>query len=181
MAAKTTGGSDQDSGAAPAAFPPDPHSPQSTIDTVAREITAAGGAATALRVDVRDAASVAALVAATVAAYGRLDVVVYNAGAVWWAAVEDTPVRRFQLLQDVNANGLYATVQAALPHLKRHGRGRVVVVSPPIYSRFFRGKTAYAMVRFLPASGHPAVPHSCVRFAPAANETCAAPSRVRWP
>jgi NAD(P)-dependent dehydrogenase (short-subunit alcohol dehydrogenase family) len=36
-------------------------------------------------------------------------------------------------------------VQAALPHLKKHGSGRIIVVSPPIYSRFFRGKTGYAM------------------------------------
>jgi len=47
-------------------------------------------------------------------------------------------------MQRVNADGLYATVQSALPHLKRRN-GRIVVVSPPIYSRFFRGKTAYAM------------------------------------
>lgn len=59
----------------------------------------------------------------------------------------DTPLKRFQLMQRVNPEGLYAVVQAALPHLRAApgGRGRVVVVSPPIYSRFFRGKTAYAM------------------------------------
>lgn len=155
VAGKTTGGGDDDGddGA------PDPNSPRSTIDTVAREIAAAGGAATAVRVDVRDPASVAALVATAAAAYGdddgRLDAVVYNAGAVWWAAVEDTPLSRFRLLQDVNVHGLYATVQAALPHLRRRGRGRVVVVSPPIYSRFFRGKTAYAMVRNPPPAPPP--------------------------
>jgi len=48
-------------------------------------------------------------------------------------------------MQRVNTEGLYATVQAALPHLKQDKRGRIIVVSPPIYSRFFRGKTAYAM------------------------------------
>jgi NAD(P)-dependent dehydrogenase (short-subunit alcohol dehydrogenase family) len=49
-------------------------------------------------------------------------------------------------MQQVNAEGLYGTVQAALPHFKNNGwKGRIIVVSPPIYSRFFRGKTAYAM------------------------------------
>lgn len=48
-------------------------------------------------------------------------------------------------MQQVNPEGLYAAVQATLPHLTASGNGRVVVVSPPIYSRFFRGKTAYAM------------------------------------
>lgn len=82
---------------------------------------------------------------------------VYNSGAIWWASVEDTPVKRFQLMQRVNPEGLYGAVFAALPHLKKSsssssspsggvgGGGRIVVVSPPIYSRFFRGKTAYAM------------------------------------
>jgi NAD(P)-dependent dehydrogenase (short-subunit alcohol dehydrogenase family) len=54
-------------------------------------------------------------------------------------------MKRFQLMQRVNVEGLYGTVQAALPHLKREKKGRIVIVSPPIYSRFFRGKTAYAM------------------------------------
>lgn len=78
--------------------------------------------------------------------YGHLDVLIYNSGAIWWASVENTPMKRFQLMQRVNPEGLYGTVQAALPHFERNGwRGRVIVVSPPIYSRFFRGKTAYAI------------------------------------
>lgn len=127
-------------------FPPDPNSPQSTISTVAREITEAGGDALAIQVDTRDFESIKSLLDETVRVYGRLDVLVYNSGAIWWAPVEKTPMKRFQLMQRVNVEGLYGAVQAALPHFARNGwRGRVVVVSPPIYSRFFRGKTAYAM------------------------------------
>ena len=55
-------------------------------------------------------------------------------------------MKRFQLMQRVNPEGLYGTVQACLPHFKQTGwKARIIVVSPPIYSRFFRGKTAYAM------------------------------------
>jgi NAD(P)-dependent dehydrogenase (short-subunit alcohol dehydrogenase family) len=73
-------------------------------------------------------------------------VLVYNPGAIWWASVQDSPMKRFQLMQRVNPEGLYGAVQASLPHLKKStAGGRIVVVSPPIYSRFFRGKTAYAM------------------------------------
>jgi NAD(P)-dependent dehydrogenase (short-subunit alcohol dehydrogenase family) len=119
---------------------------------VAREITVAGGEALAIRVDVRDADDVARLVRQTLDRYGRIDVVVYNSGAIWWAGVAQTPVKRFRLMQQVNPEGLYATVQAVLPHLYRNGEGggagRIVVVSPPIYSRFVRGKTAYAMGKF---------------------------------
>lgn len=127
-------------------FPPDPNSPQSTISTVAREILEAGGESTAIVVDTRDVQSVNGLVSKTVALYGHIDVLVYNSGAIWWASVEKTPMKRFQLMQRVNPEGLYATIQACLPVFEKQAwKGRVIVVSPPIYSRFFRGKTAYAM------------------------------------
>ncbi|KAI1822943.1 hypothetical protein F4861DRAFT_531900 [Xylaria intraflava] len=124
-------------------FPPDPNSPDSTISTVEREIREAGGDVTAIPLDVRDPESIKRCVNRTIEIYGRLDVLVYNSGAIWWASVEDTPLKRFRLMQRVNPEGLYGTLQEALPHLKNHGR--IIVVSPPIYSRFFRGKTAYAM------------------------------------
>jgi NAD(P)-dependent dehydrogenase (short-subunit alcohol dehydrogenase family) len=127
-------------------FPPNPNSPQSTISTVEREIREAGGTATAIPVDTRDSENVKRMVDETVKIYGRLDVLIYNSGAIWWASVENTPFKRFQLMQRVNVEGLYATVQASLPHFKNNGwKGRIIVVSPPIYSRFFRGKTGYAM------------------------------------
>jgi NAD(P)-dependent dehydrogenase (short-subunit alcohol dehydrogenase family) len=78
--------------------------------------------------------------------YGRIDVLIYNSGAIWWASVANTPMKRFQLMQQVNVEGLYGTIQAALPVFeKQNWQARIIVVSPPIYSRFFRGKTAYSM------------------------------------
>ncbi|RAQ69943.1 hypothetical protein AFCA_001219 [Aspergillus flavus] len=127
-------------------FPPDPNSNKSTIATVEREIKEAGGKAFAIQVDVRDVSQVENMVKETVRLAGRLDVLVYNSGAIWWSSVANTPTKRFQLMQRVNPEGLYATVQAALPEFERNAwKGRIIVVSPPIYSRFFRGKTAYAM------------------------------------
>jgi NAD(P)-dependent dehydrogenase (short-subunit alcohol dehydrogenase family) len=88
------------------------------------------------------------MVAETIEKYRRLDVLIYNSGAIWWASVAKTPMKRFQLMQHVNVEGLYGVIQACLPHFEQSGgnwKGRIIVVSPPIYSRFFRGKTAYAM------------------------------------
>ncbi|KAF9238438.1 hypothetical protein DTO006G1_9209 [Penicillium roqueforti] len=127
-------------------FPPDPNSSQSTINTVEREIHEAGGHAATVAVDVRDAAQIQHAVDETVRVFGKLDVLVYNSGAIWWSSVEKTPLKRFKLMQQVNPEGLYASVQAALPFFEKGGwKGRIIVVSPPIYSRFFSGKTAYAM------------------------------------
>ncbi|KAI5380585.1 hypothetical protein J4E82_000542 [Alternaria postmessia] len=129
-------------------FPPDPNSSASTISTVCREIHESGGEATAITVDTRDFTSIQRMVAKTIEKYRRLDVLVYNSGAIWWASVAKTPMKRFQLMQRVNVEGLYGVIQACLPQFEQIGgnwKGRIIVVSPPIYSRFFRGKTAYAM------------------------------------
>ncbi|KAF2666000.1 short chain dehydrogenase [Microthyrium microscopicum] len=127
-------------------WPPNPNSQQSTISTVVREIEELGGRAAAIQVDTRDFTSVTNMVNQTVSLFGRIDVLVYNSGAIWWASVANTPMKRFQLMQRVNPEGLYGTIHAALPVFERQGwQARIIVVSPPIYSRFFRGKTAYAM------------------------------------
>lgn len=141
LAAKTTSDASKTT-----PFPPDPNSSKSTISTVEREIRESGNRAATVAVDVRDAAQVQHAVDETVRVFGKLDVLVYNSGAIWWSSVENTPLKRFKLMQQINPEGLYATVQATLPQFEKNGwKGRIVVVSPPIYSRFFRGKTAYAM------------------------------------
>ena len=55
--------------------------------------------------------------------FGRLDVLVYNSGAIYWASVAETSVKRFKLLQGVNPEGLYVTVKACLPWLMGAGMG----------------------------------------------------------
>lgn len=113
-----------------------------------REIKDAGYRAIEVEVDTRDFESIQVMVKKTVQTLGRLDAVVYNSGAVWWASVAQTPQKRFQLMQRVNVEGLYGTIQASLPYFDKQepcSTGRFVVVSPPIYSRFFRGKTAYSI------------------------------------
>lgn len=134
-------------------FPPDPNSKASTISTVAREISESGGIAHAIQVDVRFSDSIQSCIDESVRRLGRLDVLVYNAGAIWWSSIENTPLERFKLMQHINPEGLYAAIKATVPYFEKNvngpgeqkGKGRIIVVSPPIYSRFFRGKTAYAM------------------------------------
>jgi NAD(P)-dependent dehydrogenase (short-subunit alcohol dehydrogenase family) len=129
-------------------FPPDPNSPSSTIDTVVREITQAGGTAHPHPVDVRSPASIKSLIQNTLSKHSHIDAVIYNPGSIFWASVEETSLKRYQLMHEVNTQGLYCVVQEILPHFYGQGHGTLVVVSPPIYSRFPRGKTAYAMTKF---------------------------------
>jgi NAD(P)-dependent dehydrogenase (short-subunit alcohol dehydrogenase family) len=72
---------------------------------VEREIHEAGGVATAIPVDVRYPESVSNMVDEAVKRFGRLDVLIYNSGAIWWSSVERTPTPRFQLMQRVNPEG----------------------------------------------------------------------------
>src|SRR5690606_40450588 len=90
--------------------------PPGTIHTVAAEVEAAGGRALALKCDIRDEDAVRAAVATTVEAFGGIDVLVNNASAIWLRGTLDTPMKRFDLMQQVNARGSFLCAQACLPH-----------------------------------------------------------------
>ncbi|EAU34214.1 conserved hypothetical protein [Aspergillus terreus NIH2624] len=154
VAAKTTSNAEDT-----VPFPPDPNSSKSTINTVAREITDAGGTAFCVQVDVRDVAQVENMVSETVRLAGRLDVLVYNSGAIWWSSVANTPTKRFQLMQRVNPDGLYATVQAALPvferffSLRRTGKVAMSVLTRGLAMDFVReGHKDMAITSLWPAT-----------------------------
>lgn len=115
-----------------------------TIVETTEEIRERGGDSIAIELDVRDEENVRAAIERTVEEWGRLDVVVNNAGAIHLAPFEETPPKRFDLLVDVNARGAYVTTQAALPHLRESGGGHVVTMSPPLETEAAPGKAAYA-------------------------------------
>ena len=102
-----------------------------TIHSVAAEVEAAGGRAIALRCDIRDEAQVQAAVAATVDAFGGIDVLVNNASAIWLRGTLDTPMKRFDLMHEVNARGTFLCTQACLPHLLRARNPHVLTLAPP--------------------------------------------------
>ncbi|KAM3418378.1 hypothetical protein BST61_g4373 [Cercospora zeina] len=135
-------------------FPPDPNSSSSTITTVAREISLLGHESLAIACDNRFPDQIQSLITQAFAWKHRLDVIIYNSGAIWWSSIEKTDLKRFQLMQKINPEGLYAVVQEVLKVWNNNGEQqndanrRIVVVSPPIYSRFVKGKTAYAMGKF---------------------------------
>ncbi len=109
---------------------PNPNLP-GTIHTVAAEVEAAGGRALALKCDIRDEDAVRAAVAATAEAFGGIDVLVNNASAIWLRGTLDTPMKRFDLMQQVNARGTFLCAQACLPHLLESANPHILTLAPP--------------------------------------------------
>lgn len=116
-----------------------------TIYTVASELEALGVSALPFKLDVRDAAQCEACVAKTVEVFGRVDILVNNASALWWHSIEETPMAKYDLITQLNTRGSFALARACMPHFKKGKFGRVISMSPPIATNYknFAGFTAY--------------------------------------
>jgi NAD(P)-dependent dehydrogenase (short-subunit alcohol dehydrogenase family) len=98
-------------------------------EKVAREITENGGKATALAVDVGDGGQVTAFVDNAVAHFGRLDVMVANAGIAHSAPFLEHPEAQWHRVLRVNLTGVFLTCQAAARHMVKQGGGRIVTIA----------------------------------------------------
>ncbi|MGW0040158.1 SDR family NAD(P)-dependent oxidoreductase [Rhodococcus sp. NPDC003348] len=114
-----------------------------TIGAVADRITASGGRALAVPCDVTDEASVEAAVAATVAEFGGIDILVANAGVLWQGPIESTPLKRWQLCLDVNLTGVFLVTKAVIPHVRARGGGSLIAVTTTGVAMTDRGSNAY--------------------------------------
>jgi citronellol/citronellal dehydrogenase len=123
-----------------------------TIYTAAQEIEAAGGEALPLAVDVRDEGQVDAAVAAAVARFGGIDILVNNASAISLTGTEQTPMKRFDLMHQVNARASFLCAQKVLPHLRRSPNPHVLNLAPPLSStltpRWFGAHLGYTMAKY---------------------------------
>jgi len=120
-----------------------------TIHSAAREIEAAGGRALPCPVDVRDERQIEEAVRATVATFGGIDILVNNASAISLTGTRDTPMKRFDLMHQVNTRGTFACTQACLPHLEKAANPHVLMLSPPprLEPRWFAPHLAYTLAK----------------------------------
>lgn len=127
---------------------PNPRLP-GTIHTAAAEVEAAGGRALALKCDIREEDEVHAAVAATVDAFGGIDILVNNASAIWLRGTLDTPMKRFDLMQQVNARGTFLCAQACLPHLLRAPNPHILSLAPPpsLDPKWWAPHTGYTLAK----------------------------------
>ena len=93
------------------------------LDDLAEQVRGAGGEAVAIGADVTDAAQAASAVDQTVSAFGRLDLLVNNAGVMLLGPVEDAPVEEWDRMLAINVAGLLYVTRAALPHLLASAAG----------------------------------------------------------
>ena len=128
---------------------PNPKLP-GTIHTAAAAVEAAGGHALALQVDIRDEDQVRAAAAQAAERFGGIDIVVNNASAIWLAGIADTPIKRFDLMQQVNTRGTFLVTQSCLPYLQDAANPHVLMLSPPpsLDPKWFAPHTAYTIAKY---------------------------------
>jgi len=82
-------------------------------------------------------------------AFGGIDILVNNASAIWLRGTLDTPMKRYDLMQDVNARGSFLCAQACLPHLLRAPNPHILALAPPpsLDPRWWGPHTAYTLAK----------------------------------
>ncbi len=121
-----------------------------TIHSAAEEIVKAGGRALACVVDVRDEEQIQAAVLQGVTAFGGIDILVNNASAISLTGTLETPMKRFDLMHQINTRGTFACSQACLPHLLEAENPHILNISPPLHfeERWFAPHVAYTMAKY---------------------------------
>jgi len=121
-----------------------------TIYTAAKEIEAAGGKALPLICDIRDEAAVDAAVEACAEKFGGIDICINNASAVSPTPTTATPMKRYDLMNEVNARGTFMLSQKCHPYLRKGSNPHIVNLAPPLDmdKRWFKHHTAYTMAKY---------------------------------
>jgi citronellol/citronellal dehydrogenase len=121
-----------------------------TIYTAAEEAEAQGGRALACAVDIRFEDQIAAAVDAAVARFGGIDVLVNNASAISLTGTLETPMKRFDLMHQINTRGTFACSRACVPHLFKSDNPHILNLSPPLDLRpeWFAPHAAYTIAKF---------------------------------
>jgi len=128
---------------------PHPHLP-GTIWSAAEEIEAAGGNAFAIQCDLRSDEQVEAAVTQTVERFGGIDILVNNASAIFLAGTLQTPMKRFDLMHQVNTRATFLASQLCLPHLLKSSNPHILCLAPPVDmdKGWFAGTLPYTIAKY---------------------------------
>lgn len=128
---------------------PNPKLP-GTIHTAAAEIEAAGGRALPVLCDIRDEMQVRTAIEQAVKAFGGIDVCINNASAISLTGTLQTEMKRYDLMNQVNARGTFLCSKLTLPHLLKSDNPHILNLSPPLdmSPKWFGPHVAYTMAKF---------------------------------
>jgi citronellol/citronellal dehydrogenase len=121
-----------------------------TIYTSAEEIEKAGGKALPILCDIRYEEQVADAIKQTVDKFGGIDVCVNNASAIQLTGTLQTDMKRYDLMNGINARGTFLVGKHCIPHLKKAKNPHILTLSPPLdmKAKWFAPNVAYAMAKF---------------------------------
>jgi citronellol/citronellal dehydrogenase len=123
---------------------------EGTIYSAAEAIEKAGGKALPVVLDVREEESVKAAMAKTVEVFGGIDIVVNNASAINLASTEKVDMKRYDLMNQINARGTFMVSKYAIPHLEKAENPHILMLSPPLdmSEKWFAPHLAYSIAKY---------------------------------
>lgn len=122
-----------------------------TVFTAADELNAEGGGkAIGLVCDIRHEEQVETAIAETVAAFGGIDICINNASAISLTDTPGTPMKRYDLMNEVNTRGTYMVSRLVLPHLQASSHAHILNLSPPLdlNPKWFKNHVAYTIAKY---------------------------------
>ena len=118
-----------------------------TIFSTAEELRGLGVRALPVRTDVTDEASIRALVQAALDEFGRIDILINNAGIMFPGKLWETPIKRWDLITQVNVRGAVIACQAVIPHMIERKDGVIVNVSSIVADQQASGNISYSLTK----------------------------------
>jgi len=124
-----------------------------TIYSVSKEVEALGSRALPVKVDIRNYDDIKNMIQQTESKFGRLDVVINNAGVLSWKPIKYTNVKEYDLVNEINNRGTFLLSKLALPLLEKSGGGHIINQSPPLsdnneMANILENKTAYMISKW---------------------------------
>jgi len=123
---------------------------EGTIYSAAEQIEAEGGKALPIPCDVRDEEQVKSAIKQAAQRFGGIDIVVNNASAIQLTRTPETEMKRFDLMQQVNARATFMVSKYAIPYLENAKNPHILMLSPPLdmQEKWFAPHLAYTMSKF---------------------------------
>lgn len=121
-----------------------------TLHTAAEDVKAAGGTPLVCVGDIREESEISAAVNKAVSEFGHIDILVNNASAISLTPTEQTDMKRFDLMHQVNTRGTFLASKLCLPHLRNASNPHILNLAPPMNfsAHWFARHGAYTMAKY---------------------------------